>query len=517
MGRRKFDTSQHLERMANATGSETVRHGDRLATTCLTDWTRYLPRPAHRSRWGISVADIRVLQNAREAFPIPNLPPPRTQKATTRLMSPLPSSPLVTPIATSPMDQDSSQEANKENAPAKPPAADPAPEMPQLGPGELPQQIETMLQNIKAHVKNFDTHPPHTIQRLSELVLRPRLHYKALAPYLHAVDRVATVTSSTNIYPLPPAIPDMSSISINGEDASDPAAAVGWANPTNSSLAADEALGGALLTPIPWLNRSSPESNDESSGGSGAQIHSESTETIDGPNGMGSIETVSVSVNGVPSTGHARGVTQGELLRQEQRAGVVPVNQLSRSHDMDAAAANRIAHEEEEDEVIYNESRIADEEDKNEEEEEEEEETPHARGPEEIGAGDIGPQSATTSFVGEGGLDSHDIDVEAAVGRRHDAEGGAAAAKQETAAVATGSETDAAETGAGAGADGGDRDGTEAGDEIDDDASDVSRTLTAESSGTKRGPETDIEGAATSNKKQKDDEDAQGGGTGRGE
>ncbi len=34
-------------------------------------------------------------------------------------------------------------------------------------------------------------------------------------------------------------------------------------------------------------------------------MHTESTERIEGPNGVGSIETVSVSVNGVPSTATA--------------------------------------------------------------------------------------------------------------------------------------------------------------------------------------------------------------------
>lgn len=89
---------------------------------------------------------------------------------------------------------------------------------------------------------------------------------------------------------------------------------------------------------------------------------SESTEMIEGPNGMGGIETVTVSVNGVMSTREGEGkieeslraeggVTQGELLRQEQRAGVVPVSQQTGSLDGMG----------------------------------EEEEVPHARGPDEIG------------------------------------------------------------------------------------------------------------------------------------
>lgn len=268
-------------------------------------------------------------------------------------------------------------------------------------PGALPKQIADMLDDIKQKITGFGMYPPHTLQRLSELVLSPRAHYKALASYLHAVDRVIQVTSGTDIYPLPPAIPDMSSIQLNGEDAKDPAAAITWANPTTAAVGSDEALGGALLTPIPWLTKRSPESGDDAPG---ATIHSESTETIDGPNGMGSIETVSVSVNGVPSTGHSRGITQGELLRQEQRAGVVPVSQLARTHDTVGDIGGRSASTDEEGHLN-----------------EDGEEIPHARGPEEIGIDDTGLQTATTSHIGEdGGVEMEGIDIEAAVGRKHD-------------------------------------------------------------------------------------------------
>lgn len=292
-----------------------------------------------------------------------------------------------------------------------------------------------MLTDIKTHLKTFETHAPHTIQRLAEMILHPRAHYKALASYLHAVDRVVRVTSGTDTYPLPPAIPDMAGMDLNGEDGKDPAASVSWSNPTTASLGTDEALGGALLTPIPWLARRSPEeSNGESADGSGngggAQIHSEGSETIDGPNGMGRIETVSVSVNGIPSTGHARGVTQGELLRQEQRAGVVPVNQLSRNHD-----------------TMAEDDKVRDRDMEGNEEGEEEEEIPHARGPEEIGVGDTGPQGVTTSYMGEDGVQMQDIDVEAAVGRKHEEDPettGAATSTQATTRASAAKDDDAA-------------------------------------------------------------------------
>ena len=126
---------------------------------------------------------------------------------------------------------------------------------------------------------------------------------------------------------------------------------------------------------------------------------------IEGPNGPGGIETVSVSVNGISSTRETAsssslssdgtaslraegGVTQGELLRQEQRAGVVPAAQLA-GHRGDTDGLG------------------------------EEDEMPHARGPEEIGMEDMGPQSGNSSSERGGPtMGMQGIDVEAAVGRK---------------------------------------------------------------------------------------------------
>jgi hypothetical protein len=270
-----------------------------------------------------------------------------------------------------------------------------------------------------------------------------------------------------------------------------------------NSLGSDESLGGALLTPIPWLARrangggsedgaassedgsaSSPITAPTTAAGASEQeaaqpqpdpaaevpqpqpqtqpqlqiapaaaedsspsIRTESTETIEGPNGIGSIETVSVSVNGIPSTGAAvlasRGVTQGELLRQEQRAGVVPLSQLVRQAQQQqlqqqqqaqaqASAATNDAEAEEErasnaeaaqsadagmDGVVGGPATG-------------EEEIPHARGPSEIDDVDTGPQAGSggathlavgsTSASGQPVVKMQGIDVEAAVGRRTD-------------------------------------------------------------------------------------------------
>ncbi|APA09547.1 hypothetical protein SS1G_06315 [Sclerotinia sclerotiorum 1980 UF-70] len=280
--------------------------------------------------------------------------------------------------------------------------------------------------------KTFPTHPPHTIQRLSELLLNPTQHHRSLPSYLHALDRVIHVTSPITAFPLPPAIPDprvSSSVLSNGTPPSVDPLSISWSNPTsgtasvNGGLGSDEALGGALLTPISWLNKRESSlthngSNGTSSGGASprGEVRTESTETIDGPNGPGGVETVSVSVNGISSVGShvimsllsssvsslgeqglraEGGVTQGELLRQEQKAGVVPASQLrvmQRESDREDWMGRR------------DENGMG-----------EEDELPHARGPEEIGMEDMGPQERGKVPVTGGG-----IDVEAAVGRRPD-------------------------------------------------------------------------------------------------
>lgn len=352
--------------------------------------------------------------------------------------------------------------------------------------------------------ESFHTYPPHTIQRLAELILRPRQHYKSLPSYLHAVDRVVHVTSGNNTYPLPPAIPDMSSMSLGGpngvmdqgqpqENGSDTSMA--WVSTSNgNAIGSDEALGGALLTPIPWLQRRSSgnrdgdggsESGESSTLGSDGgpspmaanqgpaasqrsssqqssrqfETRTESTETIDGPNGVGSIETVSISVNGIPPMGSAaqqRVITQGELIRQEQRAGVVPVSQLQRSGPVvvtsssEASTTTTADHGSPPADAADNDTAMGEGEgegesdgeqprdtgsEKSDEEMPDEEEAPHARGPDIIGAADMGPQaptSSTFSLSHGGNMEVRGIDVEAAVGRKHEAPATAAATADET-------------------------------------------------------------------------------------
>ncbi|KAH6853345.1 hypothetical protein B0I37DRAFT_4259 [Chaetomium sp. MPI-CAGE-AT-0009] len=412
----------------------------------------------------------RIEKIAHTEFPIPNIPTPAqpARPPSPRFLAPLPSSdPFDAPDQA---ETSSSQGTNKENAdPSVPSAATgavastnaasasaAAPSTPThpTSTASLPKPIADMLDEILSVLRTgFSQYPPHTIQRLSELVLRPRQHYRHLVPYLHALDRVVHVTSGANTYPLPPALPDVGAMSLLANGAGGGSAGnLSIDTAAANSLGSDEALGGALLTPIPWLSRraNGSGSEDGSEGGGSSplsagenperqfqiqhqqqqqqqqqrpgshiegRVRTESTETIEGPNGIGSIETVSVSVNGIPSTGAGvalltqRSVTQGELLRQEQRAGLVPLNQLNRQQqppqqqtqgDSDATAQEDATMTEGADD-------------------EEEEETPHARGPEEIGAADMGPQSAVTAnYIASGGspMDVQGLDMEAAVGRR---------------------------------------------------------------------------------------------------
>ncbi|KAI1267696.1 hypothetical protein F5Y18DRAFT_443466 [Xylariaceae sp. FL1019] len=447
------------------------------------------------STWPALLSHItaRIEKIAHDEFPIPNLPPPAPivpssippppdSELSENFLAPLPSSP------TEPASS-SSQDTNKENTPvatrnANPPppvtAPAPAPIAPApLPPGTLPAQITQMLSEITSTLAStFPTYPPHTVQRLAELVVSPKQHYRSLATYLHALDRVVHVTSGLNVYPLP---------SINAQNPAGLANGIAsqslWASPGS-----DEALGGALLTPIPWLAPSqqvatgsatppSQTATQESSSDLEGQVRTESTETIEGPNGVGSVETVSVSVNGIPSIGaRGVGVTQGELLRQEQRAGLVPISQLVPSHHVHPGQhnASAAAQQQQQQQVrIQHQLALAQAQTQTQEQAQsssspdspdsvsvpsnaastpssatleedaaapsedaegagpavtsvhsssaESEEKPHARGPEEIGADDLGPQSQTTSSLTAtttGRVTMQGIDLQAAVGRK---------------------------------------------------------------------------------------------------
>lgn len=170
--------------------------------------------------------------------------------------------------------------SNKENAaPANPQTPPPAPARADLPPtservpdsqaqpstqpsgDSLPPPLALLLNSIRSAIHTFFMEkPPHTIQRLAELILRPTAHYKTLPAYLRAVDRVVSVTSAADVFPFNP--PANTSSQLNG--LMHPTNSVGTylAPDYASGLGSDESLGGALLTPIPWLSNTSFERDE---------------------------------------------------------------------------------------------------------------------------------------------------------------------------------------------------------------------------------------------------------------
>ncbi|KAF6226505.1 hypothetical protein HO133_009371 [Letharia lupina] len=263
----------------------------------------------------------------------------------------------------------------------------------------LPPPLLSLLSTIQSTLRSgFPTAPPHTAQRLAELLLYPTNHYKTLPSYLRALDRIVSVASPASVFPLATLTP---AATTNGRLLN------GTSSPSPGSADKDF-IGGAELTEIPWIRLTGSPTPIHN--GPTSDLRTESTSVIDGPNGAGSVETVTVNVNGVHSA-HPRddsnishGITQGELLRQEQEAGIVPVpaptpnGRVTRSSAAASAAATRA--------VGGDVENILDS---------EEIEPVHARGPDVIGMEDMGPQTPRSGLAGG-------IDLEGALGRRGEGE-----------------------------------------------------------------------------------------------
>ncbi|CAG8189901.1 unnamed protein product [Penicillium olsonii] len=217
------------------------------------------------SRWdGIAASMIERLEHiVYNVFPMPQVRP----------------EPLGVQLFPNSSEENSAppESSNKENAaPADPEAS---PQDAQAGPAStervpdsqpqqssqstdtLPPQLALLLNAIRSSIHSFFTDkPPHTIQRLAELILYPTKHYKTLPAYLRAVDRVTSVTSSADIFPFQtPAADDAQS---NGLGNPGKPSGISVAPDYLQGLGSDESLGGALLTPIPWLNSSSFDGED---------------------------------------------------------------------------------------------------------------------------------------------------------------------------------------------------------------------------------------------------------------
>jgi len=134
----------------------------------------------------------------------------------------------------------------------------------------LPPPLALLLSSIESAVRFlFVDKPPHTIQRLAELILRPTAHYRTLPAYLRAVDRVVSVTSGADVFPFSTPANATSNAQQNGlvhpiNNAST------YLPPDYTGLGSDESLGGALLTPIPWLATASFEAEDVTALGEGS-------------------------------------------------------------------------------------------------------------------------------------------------------------------------------------------------------------------------------------------------------
>lgn len=231
---------------------------------------------------------------------------------------------------------------------------------------ELPDLLLQLYNSVTHNLRtSFSQKPPHTIQRFAELILYPTKHYKTLPAWLRAVDRVVSVSSTADIFPLSdtPAV-------VNGVNG-DGGGGILWNNSDtrneydNSSLGSDESLGGALLTPIPWLrNGIAGEDAGEDSTHLGAHDNS-------GADGLGSLPSDRTDLDPLVPERADGAVTQGELMRMEQEAGVVPAAQdpqhTNASRTMAGAEDGTYAEDEDGEDLV-----------------------PHARGPDVVGAVDMG-------------------------------------------------------------------------------------------------------------------------------
>ncbi|CAE7092070.1 unnamed protein product [Rhizoctonia solani] len=111
------------------------------------------------------------------------------------------------------------------------------------------------LGRIFAYLHDFDSAPPFTVQRLAELVVKPRGHYKSVGKYIRAIERTLLVTSTHKDYPL-------DTYALETQNGTQPA--IGGAGSVSSRASTPGPLDIArspLFTPIPFLHRPAPYSS----------------------------------------------------------------------------------------------------------------------------------------------------------------------------------------------------------------------------------------------------------------
>ncbi|EXJ87316.1 hypothetical protein A1O3_04275 [Capronia epimyces CBS 606.96] len=236
---------------------------------------------------------------------------------------------------------------------------------------ELPPLVLQIFNSVTHTLRtSFFQRPPHTVQRLAELVLYPTKHYKTLPAWLRAVDRVVSVSSTADIFPLSDTLAVVNGVNGDG------GGGILWNNSDNrngydnNSLGSDESLGGALLTPIPWLRNGI---TGEDSGEESTQLDSHSGSSTDGlGEPLITLSSDRVDMDPLVPERADGAVTQGELMRMEQEAGVVPLTQNPHHTNAGRTMAGAehglyMGEEGEEDGLV-----------------------PHARGPDVVGAVDVG-------------------------------------------------------------------------------------------------------------------------------
>ncbi|KAJ1301985.1 hypothetical protein OPQ81_000820 [Rhizoctonia solani] len=120
------------------------------------------------------------------------------------------------------------------------------------------EEAKEELGRIFAYLHDFDSAPPFTVQRLAELIVKPRAHYKNVGKYIRALERTLLVTSTHNDYPL-------DTYALETQNGAQPA--IGGAGSVSSRASTPGPLDLArspLFTPIPFLHRPAPNSNHRS-------------------------------------------------------------------------------------------------------------------------------------------------------------------------------------------------------------------------------------------------------------
>jgi serine/threonine-protein phosphatase 4 regulatory subunit 2 len=122
------------------------------------------------------------------------------------------------------------------------------------------QEANELKGFIFAQLYEFEEGPPFTIQRICELCLYPKQHYKTVGKYLRAVEKSLLVTSSWNAFP-----PEKDS----NTSASYPTISM---HPTPSATSATP-----LFSPIPFLHEDARRSKSRSPPPSPLTLHGTDT------------------------------------------------------------------------------------------------------------------------------------------------------------------------------------------------------------------------------------------------